>query len=320
MQTQTALKTQTARKPFRVLPWELRSPFSTIGGDTRGEAAADRRVKAALANRNQITDDTRFTLTASGLAALGASPADFLDTSAAVQTVRQYWDGQRDQPKPEWTRGNCPDCGAPVVSNCYYIGGKGFVIIFECWESLRSPAPAPVASPDVSETLGVTTEAPRFCIDSTDKANWLLRKLAAIDSERALVKAQADEMMRGLDADAARLKALHEADLQAWAKAELERQNRGKKTLPLLFGTVAFRTVPAALRVTGSREAIEYAQAQGWDVVRSVETLDGEAYRQQAAAVLHETGEVLPGIEIVPERESFSVKFGAKGKGGEAAA
>lgn len=161
----------------------------------------------------------------------------------------------------------------------------------------------------------VTTEAPRFCIDSREKANWYLKKLARIENERALVKAQAEEIVRGLDADAARLRALHEADLQAWAKDELERMGGRKKTLPLLFGTVAFRTVPAALRVVGSAEAAEYAKSQGWEVVTTVEKLDAEGYKQQAAAALHETGEVLPGVEIVAERESFSVKFGKGGQG-----
>jgi len=196
--------------------------------------------------------------------------------------------------------------------------------VLETNAALQSLTPAPERAAidaqraaDAFQAPDVTTEAPRFVIDSKDKANWLLRKLAALDTEKALVKAQADEIIRGLDADAARLRALHEADLQAWAREELERQNRGKKTLPLLFGTVAFRTVPAALRVTGSREAIEYARGQGWNVIHTVETLDAEGYKREAAAALAETGEVLPGVEIVPERESFSVKFG-KGKGGEA--
>lgn len=188
---------------------------------------------------------------------------------------------------------------------------------FTAGPALEMPEFGAQRGADSPEAPNVTTEAPRFCIDDVSKANWYLRKLARIESERALVKAQADEMLRALDAAAARLKALHEADLQAWAKEELERQGGRRKSLPLLFGTVAFRTVPASLRVTGSREAIEHARAEGWEVVKTVETLDSEAYKQQAAAVLHETGEILPGVEIVPERESFSVKFG-KGKGGEA--
>jgi hypothetical protein len=40
------------------------------------------------------------------------------------------------RPDPEWIRGRCPMCGEDVVSNCYYVGGKGYIIVWECWASL----------------------------------------------------------------------------------------------------------------------------------------------------------------------------------------
>jgi hypothetical protein len=40
------------------------------------------------------------------------------------------------RPHPGWVRGRCPMCGEDVVSNCYYVGGKGYIIIWECWASL----------------------------------------------------------------------------------------------------------------------------------------------------------------------------------------
>ena len=61
-----------------------------------------------------------------------------LETNAAVESVRQAYDGKADgPPDPAWVRGACPLCGAPVVSNCYYVGGRGFLVLWECWESLR---------------------------------------------------------------------------------------------------------------------------------------------------------------------------------------
>lgn len=39
-------------------------------------------------------------------------------------------------PDPQWVRGDCPKCKAPLVSNLYYVGGKGYIIRWECWESL----------------------------------------------------------------------------------------------------------------------------------------------------------------------------------------
>jgi len=41
------------------------------------------------------------------------------------------------RPDPEWVRGRCPLCGEEVVSNYHYIGGKGHVVIWECWASIQ---------------------------------------------------------------------------------------------------------------------------------------------------------------------------------------
>lgn len=41
-----------------------------------------------------------------------------------------------DRPNPDWIRGVCPDCGGLLVSNYYYQGGKGYICVWECWDSL----------------------------------------------------------------------------------------------------------------------------------------------------------------------------------------
>jgi hypothetical protein len=45
-----------------------------------------------------------------------------------------------NRPDPEWIRGRCPVCGEAVVSNAYYVGGRGYLIVWECWASLQEPA------------------------------------------------------------------------------------------------------------------------------------------------------------------------------------
>ena len=32
------------------------------------------------------------------------------------------------RPDPQWVRGTCPECGDELVSNLYYIGGKGYLL------------------------------------------------------------------------------------------------------------------------------------------------------------------------------------------------
>jgi hypothetical protein len=59
-----------------------------------------------------------------------------LETNAAVESVRQAYDGISDRPRPEWVRGTCPQCGDQVVSNCYYVSSRGYLVVHECWTSL----------------------------------------------------------------------------------------------------------------------------------------------------------------------------------------
>ena len=40
-----------------------------------------------------------------------------------------------ERPDPEWVRGICPRCGAELVSKCYYVSGRGYLVVWECWAS-----------------------------------------------------------------------------------------------------------------------------------------------------------------------------------------
>ncbi len=67
----------------------------------------------------------------------------FADDATAVTAAR----GERQpvgtptlnsdgRPDPQWVRGRCPECGDDLVSNMYYIGGRGYLVAWECWASL----------------------------------------------------------------------------------------------------------------------------------------------------------------------------------------
>ena len=61
-----------------------------------------------------------------------------LKTEDVVETIRQRYAGASEKPQPEWVRGTCPQCGSELVSNCYYVGGRGYLVTYECWESLKN--------------------------------------------------------------------------------------------------------------------------------------------------------------------------------------
>ncbi len=152
--------------------------------------------------------------------------------------------------------------------------------------------------------------AGNFTICDESSANWLLRKLGNIAAEQARVKAQATEILHGLESDASGLLYLYERQLQDYIRLQLEAKHGRSRTLRLIQGTCSFRTVPEHLRVQNPSEAIRYADSAGLPCIVVRRELDSRAYLRDAEAALQATGEILPGMEIVEERESFSIRFG----------
>jgi len=153
-----------------------------------------------------------------------------------------------------------------------------------------------------------TAEAETFEINSDAAANWLLRRLANLEAEKARVTAQATAIVKQLESDAERLRFLFGSQLESYCRGKME-QGRGK-TVRFLQGSCFFRTVPAGVRIADTGAALQFAQETLLGAVKSVRTLDTTVYRELAEKHLQETGEVLPGVETTLARESFSVKFG----------
>ena len=63
------------------------------------------------------------------------SPSETAGRNTEIRPQRRSL-GSEERPQPEWVRGRCPECGDDLVSNLYYIGGKGYLLTWECWGSL----------------------------------------------------------------------------------------------------------------------------------------------------------------------------------------
>lgn len=46
---------------------------------------------------------------------------------------------EQPEPPPVWIRGDCPQCGAPVVRNLVWDGGQ-YAYLLECWRALAGEA------------------------------------------------------------------------------------------------------------------------------------------------------------------------------------
>lgn len=56
--------------------------------------------------------------------------------STAAQSVRSILGGPAERTASVRTGGTCPSCGSDLVSNCYYISGRGYLILHECEASV----------------------------------------------------------------------------------------------------------------------------------------------------------------------------------------
>ena len=165
----------------------------------------------------------------------------------------------------------------------------------------------------ITTELVPTQDAAPFCINSDDRADWLLTKLAALDAEALLLRAQADAAVKRVNSDRESLLHRFGGELEAFAANRIAQDRRGRKSIILPHGTLAFRCVPAGVRITEPGEAIRYANMNGLpDMVKveTRETLDATRYAKAALRLLELGGDLIPGVELTQARQAFSVKFG----------
>lgn len=158
----------------------------------------------------------------------------------------------------------------------------------------------------LTQDEATTQESTPFAITDEGSANWYLRRMATIAAEKIRIAAQAEKMIAELDADAQGLKFLYQHQLEAYTRAELASRGNRRKTLHLLQGSCAFKTVPPSVRVGDPAAAFAYAKENALPCIETTERLDNAEYKKLAGDAL------LPGMERTESYESFSVKFGGK--------
>ena len=154
------------------------------------------------------------------------------------------------------------------------------------------------------------TQFAPFAVTDERGANWLLGKLAAIEGEQARVKAQTQERLTELRTDYDRLMHLYGDQLETFARAESERRRR--KTVTLQQGTCAFRKQAERFVLEDDGVAFAEAEAHYPQAIRVHRDVDKSLYLDIARQERDRTGEIIPGVSVSPERETFAVKFGKK--------
>jgi phage host-nuclease inhibitor protein Gam len=193
------------------------------------------------------------------------------------------------------------------------------------WAGSPDAGQAQAAGQPELTLLGEGESAPSPIVPSPEilndaEAEEYLVRLAGFDAQRLSIEEQMAAAMRPFEEQlglVARRRAelvKAEGSFLAWASARLDIQNQGlarpSKTLKMANGSVSWKTVPGGLTMVDAKAAFVHAKEQGWaGVIRTKEELDPTAYRELAQMEMETTGEMIPGIEMRPDRETHEIKL-----------
>lgn len=174
---------------------------------------------------------------------------------------------------------------------------------------------AEIGDPEAAESTG------QFVIDSMDRANWAVRKLAIyaqrLAEAEAFAQRERDRLALWLDGErhsaeqsssflAGLLRRYHEDRLAVDPKA---------KTIPLPAGDLVARKQPDVWNVDDPEYLVEWAEVAGWSEI--VRRRDPEVDRAALKRTFHvmadgsvmaPDGEVVPGITVTDGEIRFTVK------------
>lgn len=210
------------------------------------------------------------------------------------------------------------------------IGGHG--VLRGCdgaLQGMSAPSPAlgsasvidgRIVDTATGECLGLAVP-PAFVADTQETVEWVLEKMLVLDSEIAGLEARRAALVENMDAmiGGARtrrrsLERRFKAEVIEFARANL---GEGKRTWRCPFGSVSFRTVPGSLKVVDEDLAVRVAESldMGNAVKVTKKVLVTDLTDGQAAEIvdLVEKRMVTDAFEVVPERESVTIRTGVAG-------
>jgi hypothetical protein len=165
------------------------------------------------------------------------------------------------------------------------------------------------------EETQTTTEAKEpFIINSRERVDWYLRKLANLEAEELRIKAQAEKMLRQVQSDRESLVQHFQPQVENFVREELEATKSKRRSIAFFHGTVGFVAVPPRLVVESEADALQTARLVCPEAIVEVpatEKLDKKVLGEYAKWQLAEAGEIIPGYGLTEGGVRLSVKFPA---------
>lgn len=226
----------------------------------------------------------------------------------------------------------CPFCGNPMEEagawfacpspECSYaisadVRNVYAALIDEGHDTLRAAQIAAMYVPALDDDVD-PVEKSRFRVTDESSANWVLRKLADLQTRRAAAQAMLDNeldaiqrrfarVLKPIDNQIAFFDAAFRTELAAWAKTSLE--NRKERSVKLLHGSIGFRKKPDALVIEDEADIIDYAERTGLEcVVRVKKEVAKTALKKLLQTDPDIAEALLPVARIEPGGDEFYVK------------
>jgi phage host-nuclease inhibitor protein Gam len=165
---------------------------------------------------------------------------------------------------------------------------------------------------DLNALLDITTSGlaesdckPAFCIDSPERANWLVRRVLEARAYAIRVRSWAEQEQNQSERDEGRMMYLFGRQLQDWATRELASQPGRRKSINLPAGIIGFRQTATQIRIDNQDAVMAWAREILPEAIIVKESLSKAAINGHFAA----TGEIPDaGITVEPSREKFYIR------------
>lgn len=174
---------------------------------------------------------------------------------------------------------------------------------------------AEIGDPEAAESSGM------FTIDSLDKANWAVKKIAVhaakVAEAEAFVQRERDRLTVWLDGE--RTKALESTSFLAGLLRRYHEDRLAEdpkaKTIHLPAGDLTARKAPDRWDIDDEEFLVTWAEQAGWgDIVRRRDPeVDRNALKRtfhvtESGAVVAPDGEQVPGVSVTPGEVAFKVR------------
>ncbi len=167
-----------------------------------------------------------------------------------------------------------------------------------------------------------TAQPDQFTLDTRQKAEWYLQRLATLDQDEARVTAQSEAMLKRIRSDRESFTGRFAAEFESFTRGELARQKGSRRSVLFFNGTAQFTSVAPRFIVENEADAMQTARLvlpEAIEAIPASEKLNKKALLDYAAQQFEKNqGELIPGVGRTEAGERFAIKFPEGSKKGDA--